>query len=150
MFALSPSIARITTRTNRLSLLGSLSTATRPQSRLSALRPTTPSLFLNRPLTAPITLRHYSAATAPSPSTPDLSHLDPAETKIHSILTDKLKPTDLEVRDVSGGCGSMYAINVTSEAFRGLSVIKQHRLVNAALKEEMAGWHGCQVRTRVP
>jgi stress-induced morphogen len=58
--------------------------------------------------------------------------------------------TSWQVQDVSGGCGSMYAINVTSEKFRGLSMIKQHRLVNEILGEEIKKWHGLQLRTKVP
>ena len=43
----------------------------------------------------------------------------------------------------------MYAIEVVSGRFRGLSVVGQHRLVNEVLGEEIRGWHGVQVRTRV-
>lgn len=45
-----------------------------------------------------------------------------------------------------GGCGTFYAISIASEAFRGLSTVKQHRLVNEVLKEEIEGIHGLQVR----
>ncbi|KAF2148289.1 bola-like protein, partial [Myriangium duriaei CBS 260.36] len=72
--------------------------------------------------------------------------LNPAEAEIYTILLDKLSPTALEVADVSGGCGSMYALNIVSEAFRGLSTVKQHRLVNQALKGKVEQWHGLQVR----
>jgi stress-induced morphogen len=56
----------------------------------------------------------------------------------------------LEVKDISGGCGSMYALDVTSDKFKGLKVVKQHRMINEVLKEEVKGWHGVQIRTRVP
>lgn len=42
----------------------------------------------------------------------------------------------------------MYALDVVSDKFRGLSVIKQHRLVNQVLKTEIAGWHGVQLKTK--
>jgi stress-induced morphogen len=42
----------------------------------------------------------------------------------------------------------MYAIAIESAKFKGLSVIKQHKLVNQVLKEEIAGWHGVQLRTK--
>jgi stress-induced morphogen len=48
--------------------------------------------------------------------------------------------------EFAGGCGSFYAISVTSSAFKGLPMIKQHRLVNDALKQEIEGIHGLQVR----
>ncbi|TGZ83390.1 hypothetical protein EX30DRAFT_339572 [Ascodesmis nigricans] len=53
-----------------------------------------------------------------------------------------------QVQDVSGGCGSMYAIEIASSRFRGLTMMKQHRLVNEVLAEEIRGWHGVQLRTK--
>lgn len=44
-----------------------------------------------------------------------------------------------------GGCGSFYAISITSNAFKGLNTVKQHRLVNETLKKEIEGIHGLQV-----
>jgi BolA-like protein 3 len=46
-----------------------------------------------------------------------------------------------------GGCGSFYAITIASQAFKGLSTVKQHRLVTQVLKEEIEGIHGLQVRS---
>lgn len=46
---------------------------------------------------------------------------------------------------VIGGCGSFYAITIASKSFTDLSTVKQHRLVNDALKEEIKGIHGLQV-----
>jgi len=54
-----------------------------------------------------------------------------------------------QVNDVSGGCGSMYAIEIVSQRFEGLSMVKQHRIVNEVLAEEIKGWHGVQLRTKV-
>ena len=56
----------------------------------------------------------------------------------------------LQVKDISGGCGSMYWIDIVSERFRGLGMLKQQRLVNEVLKEEVKGWHGVQLKTRIP
>ena len=44
----------------------------------------------------------------------------------------------------------MYAIEVVSEKFRGLNMLKQQRLVNKILGDEIKGWHGVQLRTSVP
>ena len=70
---------------------------------------------------------------------------------MYNTLAEELEPSELEVQDISGGCGSMYGIEVVSEKFRGLNMLKQQRMVNAALKELMdrEGWHGVQIRTRV-
>ena len=56
----------------------------------------------------------------------------------------------IQVQDVSGGCGTMYAIAITAKKFRGLPVIKQHRLVNEVLSEQIKSWHGIQLKTKVP
>lgn len=70
------------------------------------------------------------------------------EKKIYDILHDKFQPKNLQVKDVSGGCGSMFAINVESEKFKGIPMIKQHRLVNEVLKDEISKWHGVQLQTK--
>lgn len=55
-----------------------------------------------------------------------------------------------QVQDVSGGCGSMYALDIVSEQFKGLPIVKQHRLVNSILAEEIKKWHGVQMKTKAP
>ncbi|KAI9255192.1 bola protein [Phascolomyces articulosus] len=67
------------------------------------------------------------------------------EQHIHTKLTEALSPHKLRVVDVSGGCGSMYAIDISSKAFEGSSIVKQHRMVNQILKEEIKDMHGLQV-----
>ncbi|KAG9901328.1 hypothetical protein KCU98_g8819, partial [Aureobasidium melanogenum] len=93
-----------------------------------------------------------AAAEAPSAvEAPD--YLDEKELHIFQKLAAELSPTKLEqqqVQDVSGGCGSMYALDIVSAKFKGMSVIKQHRLVNAVLKDEIKGWHGVQLKTKAP
>jgi stress-induced morphogen len=76
--------------------------------------------------------------------------LDEAESSIWDKLTAEFAPTALQVMDVSGGCGSMYSIEITSEKFRGSNMLKQQRMVNAALGEQIKSWHGLQLRTKVP
>ena len=44
----------------------------------------------------------------------------------------------------------MYAVAITSARFRGLPVIRQHRLVNQVLADQIKDWHGIQLKTRVP
>jgi len=77
-------------------------------------------------------------------------YLDEREKAIFQKLSEALNPVALEVKDVSGGCGSMYAVAITSEKFKGLPVIKQHRLVNEILGEDIKSWHGIQLRTKAP
>ncbi|KXN87966.1 hypothetical protein AN958_07976 [Leucoagaricus sp. SymC.cos] len=82
--------------------------------------------------------RWYSTPAPPS----DLSK---GEREIYQKLSEKFAPTSLRIQDISGGCGSFYAIIIASEAFRGLSTVKQHQLVNKAIKSEIESIHGLQV-----
>ncbi|CAI5760252.1 unnamed protein product [Candida verbasci] len=74
--------------------------------------------------------------------------LNEYESKIFQILDQRLKPTDLKIQDVSGGCGSMFSIFIQSDKFNGLTTIKQHRIVNDILKDEISKWHGLQLKTK--
>lgn len=76
--------------------------------------------------------------------------MNDTERAIWEKLRDNLGAIRLEVQDVSGGCGSMYAIDIVSERFKGLGMLKQQRLVNECLKEEVKGWHGIQLKTKAP
>ncbi|PVG01009.1 bola-like protein [Serendipita vermifera] len=69
------------------------------------------------------------------------------ERHIFDLLNDKLDPKTLVVQDVSGGCGEFYALQISSKAFNGLTMIKQHRLVQELLKVEIKGFHGIQLKT---
>lgn len=77
------------------------------------------------------------------------AELDERELHVFRKLTEALEPSRLEVHDVSGGCGSMYAIEIASQRFKGLNMMKQHRMVNEVLAEEIRGWHGVQLKTEV-
>ncbi|KAF9057445.1 bola protein [Panaeolus papilionaceus] len=72
------------------------------------------------------------------------------EKTIYDKLTAKFAPSELKVQDVSGGCGTFYAIVISSSQFKGLPIVKQHRLVTETLKAEIEGIHGLQIKTDVP
>ncbi|KAH8986363.1 bola-like protein [Lactarius akahatsu] len=78
------------------------------------------------------------------------SKLEKGEQEIYDKLSERFQPSELLVQDVSGGCGTFYAITIASTAFKGIPVVKQHRLVNEVLKKEIEGIHGLQVRTWFP
>ncbi|XP_046384713.1 bolA-like protein 3 [Ischnura elegans] len=72
-----------------------------------------------------------------------------------SLMKQKLKTSFpnaklIEIVDISGGCGAMYEVTVDSSDFKGLSIVKQHRLVNEALKEEIKDMHGLRIHTSIP
>ncbi|KAH7117875.1 bola protein [Dendryphion nanum] len=91
--------------------------------------------------------RSYSQSQHPPPPEPP-DYLSEGELHIFNKIKAELAPVRLEVQDVSGGCGSMYALEIESPKFRGLTVIKQHKLVNSVLAEEIKSWHGVQLRTK--
>ncbi|KAF2126117.1 bola-like protein [Dothidotthia symphoricarpi CBS 119687] len=104
-------------------------------------RPTPP--LLSRPSYSPAhPTRPYSQSAEP----PD--YLNEAELHVFNKIKAELDPVKLEVQDVSGGCGSMYAIDIESPKFKGLTVIKQHKLVNKVLEAEIKSWHGVQLKTK--
>ncbi|GAA6007028.1 hypothetical protein JCM10207_009175 [Rhodosporidiobolus poonsookiae] len=102
----------------------------------------TPALV--RPAPLRLAARSFAA------SAPQLSSLSDGEAHLKTKLEDSLKGAKVEVQDVSGGCGSFYAISIAHESFKGLSMIKQHRIVNDLLKDEIKGMHGLQLKTKAP
>ncbi|TQS34739.1 hypothetical protein Golomagni_04867 [Golovinomyces magnicellulatus] len=69
-------------------------------------------------------------------------HLNATEKKIYQLLLRELNPSFLHVQDISGGCGSMYEIEIISERFIGLNMVKQQKMVYASLDELVKQWHG--------
>ncbi|KAK6077376.1 BolA-like protein [Seiridium cupressi] len=128
------------------------STFARPASKLRATIPITTGPYLRyHPSVRYSTASETIASSPQSSSTPEKpDYLDTAESEIWDKLTAEFSPTELMVQDVSGGCGSMYGIEIASEKFRGANMLKQQRMVNAVLGDQMKGWHGVQLRTKVP
>ncbi|KAJ2960838.1 hypothetical protein NQZ79_g3844 [Umbelopsis isabellina] len=102
--------------------------------------------FVNSGSYAGRSLRSLQASRLYS-SESETASLTEGERHIYNKLTNELTPLRLQVADVSGGCGSMYAIDIASSQFKGLSVVKQHRKINEILKEEIKGMHGLQLKT---
>ena len=111
-----------------------------------------PALARRRPFSTSTPAASAAAPqeAAPSGAPEKPKYLSEGESQVWDILTAGLAPTQLVVQDISGGCGSMYGIEVTSEKFRGLGMLKQQRLVNATLGDLVKQWHGVQLKTRVP
>lgn len=60
---------------------------------------------------------------------------------LKSLIEDKLEATLVQVEDMSGGCGQAFAVIIVSPLFVGKNKLARHRLVNSALKEEIASIH---------
>ncbi|KAF5320713.1 hypothetical protein D9619_001038 [Psilocybe cf. subviscida] len=100
-----------------------------------------------RLLPATRSVRAFSASALARNEVVPPTGLSEGESLIHEKLTAKFAPTQLQVADVSGGCGSFYAITIASQAFKGLPIVKQHKLVTETLKKEIEGIHGLQIKT---
>ena len=66
------------------------------------------------------------------------------------IIIDKIKAglgddTEVDVLDLSDGCGTMFQIRVTSPKFNGGNIIQQHKMVNKCIKGEDI--HGFRLET---
>jgi BolA protein len=82
------------------------------------------------------------------------------ERRIHDKLKTALQPIKLELRNDSashaGHAGqtnahSHLAVTIVSDAFRGLGLVKRHKLVYAALAEELKqDVHALQIDARTP
>ncbi|EGW34569.1 uncharacterized protein SPAPADRAFT_59998 [Spathaspora passalidarum NRRL Y-27907] len=57
------------------------------------------------------------------------------------IIQERLQAELVTVEDMSGGCGQAFAVIIVSPLFQGKNKLMRHRLVNNALKEEIAGIH---------
>ncbi len=73
-----------------------------------------------------------------------------AANEIEAMIRAALPDARVTVEDLAGD-GDHYAATVTSEAFRGLSRVRQHQLVYAALRGRMGGeLHALALQTSIP
>ncbi|MEZ5655715.1 MAG: BolA family transcriptional regulator [Sphingobium sp.] len=73
-----------------------------------------------------------------------------AADEIADLIRDAIPDAEVEITDLAGD-GDHYAAKVSAESFRGLSRVKQHQAVYAALGGRMGGvLHALQLTTGVP
>ncbi|KAK3321606.1 bola protein [Apodospora peruviana] len=72
------------------------------------------------------------------------------EASLSTALKERLKATHVEVTDMSGGCGQAFTSLIVSPEFEGKNSLKRNRLVNAALKEEIANIHAWSAKCQTP
>jgi stress-induced morphogen len=58
--------------------------------------------------------------------------------EIESMIREAFPGARVEVKDLAGD-GNHYAASVVTPAFKGVSKVKQHQMVYAALKGKMGG-----------
>ena len=100
-------------------------------------------------------LRRLASLTARTVARPAHARFLTTDPSFDTVMnmTKKLEATFgpdavVQVEDTSGGCGSFYRVAVASAAFAGTTRIKQHRLVQDALKSEIAEMHGLTIETK--
>src|SRR5262249_12129993 len=73
-----------------------------------------------------------------------------AASKIEAMIKAAIPDADVTIRDLAGD-GDHYAARVVSASFAGMSRIKQHQAVYAALGGRVGGeLHALQLETAVP
>lgn len=74
--------------------------------------------------------------------------MQPAE--IEALIKSALPDAEVTIEDLAGD-GDHYAATVVSSAFRGISRVKQHQIVYAALQGRMGGvLHALALQTSAP
>ncbi len=71
--------------------------------------------------------------------------------EVTAAIQRQIPDADVTVEDLSGG-GDHLQVNVVSNSFAGLSLIRQHQLVYGALKKELASEaiHALALNTTTP
>jgi stress-induced morphogen len=73
-----------------------------------------------------------------------------AASDIEAMIVAAIPDANVEIRDLAGD-GDHYAARVVAKSFAGMSRVRQHQAVYAALKGKMGGeLHALQLETAVP
>lgn len=71
-----------------------------------------------------------------------------AESKLQGILQQSFPDAKIIIKDLAGD-QDHYALEITSESFRGLALIQQHKLVKKALSEVLQKeLHAITIKTK--
>ena len=60
---------------------------------------------------------------------------------LDQAIRSRLSASHVEIEDISGGCGQAYEVIIVSSEFAGKRTLQRHKMVNAALKDEIAAVH---------
>ncbi|RYP08887.1 hypothetical protein DL764_001597 [Monosporascus ibericus] len=73
------------------------------------------------------------------------------EESLKAAITERLGATHVEVTDMSGGCGQSFTALIVSPQFASQKgSLRRHRLVNGALRDEIAAIHAWSARCQTP
>ncbi|CAG9809366.1 unnamed protein product [Chironomus riparius] len=103
---------------------------------------------MNLPNLVSLTLRQFLRSSTRTQSRLNFcSNGKVSEHNLTAVLEKHFKG-EVRVFDVSGGCGAMFEVNIKSPEFKGMSLVKQHQMVNKILKEQVAQMHGIRIFTQ--
>ncbi|KAI4278288.1 MAG: hypothetical protein LQ337_001109 [Flavoplaca oasis] len=69
---------------------------------------------------------------------------------LEQTLREKLAAEHVDIEDMSGGCGQAFTAVIVSQAFEKKNTLARHRLVNSALKTEIAAIHAWTPKCLTP
>ncbi|RDW73952.1 BolA-like protein [Coleophoma crateriformis] len=72
------------------------------------------------------------------------------EAVLRAKLIEQLGATHVEIEDMSGGCGQAFSAIIVSSQFEKKTTLARHRLVNSALKAEVAAIHAWTPKCYTP
>uniref|UniRef100_A0A2H8TY32 BolA-like protein 3 n=1 Tax=Melanaphis sacchari TaxID=742174 RepID=A0A2H8TY32_9HEMI len=71
-----------------------------------------------------IALRKYADSSK-------VATLKGGENILYSSLQKKFpQAKEIKIKDISGGCGAIFEVFISTTEFKGLSIVKQHQLIN--------------------
>ena len=131
------------------SLIRATSRLTKPRpTQPFAPRATTPSHFYTT--TALLNYSTPMAAPTDSQAAAEANTSGITSSSLTQTLKSKLDTTHVEIEDMSGGCGQAFNAIIVSSAFDKKTLLARHRLVNSALKEEIAAIHAWTPKCYTP
>lgn len=102
---------------------------------------------------APSSSQHFSILHSPYICHPYLAFLPNPPLPHFPPLPRQLAPSILSQAKTNknkGGCGQAFKAKIVSPQFAGLNSLKRHRLVNAALKDEIGRIHAWSAKCQTP
>ncbi|XP_050441843.1 bolA-like protein 3 [Adelges cooleyi] len=77
--------------------------------------------------------------------------LKDGENILHQSLQKKFPlAKEIKIKDISGGCGAIFEVFISSSEFKGMNIVKQHQLITEVLKNEIKSMHGIRIHTEIP
>lgn len=70
--------------------------------------------------------------------------------ELETAIRAALQVTHIEVEDNSSGCGESFGVLIVSKDFEGKTTLARHKMVNEALKAQIAQIHAFTQKTLTP